>query len=228
MGDVHPLRANVPAIAEATLPANYQAAKKAIAECIAMDQVAAWADEAKAIAAYARMAEDDTLLFQAMRIRALSFRRCGELLKEIEPKRGARTDLGGTLPLSRKAAAEAAGLTDDERKDMLRVAAIPKNKFDLLMEGSQPVSINALAEMGTQHRPAEPLSREEEAQLAVKRVEQARADEAAREKREDEEAERAAAEKELLELLNEHLPPDARKRFWRLVRMCGVAFLLRH
>ena len=46
-------------------------------------------------------------------------RRCGELLKEIESKQGARSDLGDVSP--RSEAAKKAGLSDDQRKTALRV-----------------------------------------------------------------------------------------------------------
>lgn len=70
------------------------------------------------------------------RIQARALRRCGELLKQIEPAPGARTDLGqaptrGSIemvesgtPMTRREAAQAAGLSEHQRKTALRVANV--------------------------------------------------------------------------------------------------------
>lgn len=70
----------------------------------------------------------------ATRIKARAIRRCGELLKQIEgaknqhdaKSRGAR----GAAPPSRSAAATAAGLSRDQKRDALRVASIPADDFE--------------------------------------------------------------------------------------------------
>ena len=60
------MSANVPAelpnIADARLPAAYETAKQALAECSRIDECQNWADRAAALASYARQARDDTLL----------------------------------------------------------------------------------------------------------------------------------------------------------------------
>lgn len=69
-----------------------------------------------------------------MRVRARAIRRCGELLQAIAPGRGANQNIKGDAPpnvLTRKAAAEQAGLSDDQRKTALRLAAIPAEEFEL-------------------------------------------------------------------------------------------------
>jgi hypothetical protein len=60
------------------------------------------------------------LLGQAGRIQARAISRCGELLKQIEPKPGARTDLGRAH--TRGSVATQAGLSERQRKTALRVA----------------------------------------------------------------------------------------------------------
>ena len=127
---------NLPAKATTKLPATYEAAKKAIAELDRIDECAKWADTAKAIAAYAKMAADDELLYKAHRIKARATRRMGELLSEVEPSKGggSPSTRAASGPSGRKAAGDAAGISERQRKTALRIASIPKDKFDELVE----------------------------------------------------------------------------------------------
>lgn len=65
----------------------------------------------------------------AERIQARAIRRCGELLKQIEPAPGARTDIeprdGTVQGLTRTEAARDAGLSERQQKTALRVATVP-------------------------------------------------------------------------------------------------------
>jgi hypothetical protein len=135
---------------EARLPATYTAAQKAIAQLERVDECRAWADKAAALASYARQARDDTLRVMAVRIQARAERRCGELLKQIAPANGARTDLG-TVP-TRGSAAEGAGLSERQRKTALRIAAVPERTFEAAIEAARPPTITQLAHLGTQSR----------------------------------------------------------------------------
>ena len=69
-----------PAIADAQLPANYQAAKLALLECSRVDECQDWADKMAAMASYARQSEDEELGKMCRRIqaRALELRRVAE------------------------------------------------------------------------------------------------------------------------------------------------------
>ena len=73
-----------PAISEARLPAVYETAKLALAQCTRIDECQSWADKAEAMASYARQAKDDSLRKMADRIQARAIRRCGELLRQIQ------------------------------------------------------------------------------------------------------------------------------------------------
>jgi hypothetical protein len=98
------LPANLPSVAHAKIPATYQAAKTAIAECVRVDECQDWADKAEALASYARQADDDSLRRMANRIQARGIRRCGELIREIAPKEmgGPRAIGNGTVTNSMK------------------------------------------------------------------------------------------------------------------------------
>lgn len=143
-----------PAIVNAKLPATYEAARIAIAECDRIDECKTWADKAAALASYARQAKDDSLAVMARRIQARALRRGGELLKQVYPANGARTDLG-TVP-TRGDAAEAAGMSERQRKTALRVANVPEVAFDAQVESPRPPSITQLAEQGRIRRVLEP------------------------------------------------------------------------
>lgn len=57
-------------------------------------------------------------------------------------------------PESMRAAAEAAGLSRHQMKQALRVAHVPDDVFETLVESDNPPPITALARLGTQPAPA--------------------------------------------------------------------------
>lgn len=140
---------------DAQLPARYEAARIAIAECQRIDECQDWADRAAALASYARQADDLELENNCKRIRDRAVRRCGELLKEVEPARGANQNINDgidTKVLTRKDVADAAGLSDRQRVTALRVASIPEDEFEAAVESDNPPTASQLAERGTKHR----------------------------------------------------------------------------
>jgi hypothetical protein len=141
---------NLPVEAGARLPATYEAAKKALAECTKIDECRDWADKAAAMASYARQASDHGLLNLAQRIQARATRRYGELLKQVERAPGARTDLGRAP--TRGSAAAAAGLSEHQAKQGLRVASIPEAEFERAVASESPPTITELAAQGTARR----------------------------------------------------------------------------
>ena len=146
--------ANLPSVAHAKLPAAYSAAKTALATCGRIDECRDWADKAAAMASYARQAGDDTLRKQADRIQARAIRRCGELLKAIEPKPGARTDREpSTGDGTRSQAARDAGLSKRQQVTATRVANVPEFDFERDVESDEPPTVTALAERGRRTAP---------------------------------------------------------------------------
>src|SRR5262245_59281738 len=86
-----------------------------------------------------------------MRIQARAIRRCGELLKKIEPAKNQHEvdkRARGRAPPSRTAAARSAGLSRDQQRDALRVASIPRDRFERQVESANPPTITELAEQG--------------------------------------------------------------------------------
>ena len=148
-------------ISSARLPQTYETAKNALAECSRIDECQAWADKAEAMASYAKQAKDESLRKMADRIQARAIRRCGELLKQIEPAHGANQNIrDGAVPnVSRKQAATAAGLSERQRKTALRVASVPEPQFIAVVESENPPTVSKLAEIGTQKREPPPAPR---------------------------------------------------------------------
>jgi hypothetical protein len=138
----------------ARLPSSYHAAKGALRACVSVDECKDWADKASALASYAKQAGDTQLEDMAKRIRARAMRRAGELLKLVEPATGlhnspaAKTD--GTVPLSRKSAAAEAGFSERQAKTAQRIATIPEDAFEDMVE--RGATVTELAAAGTQTR----------------------------------------------------------------------------
>ena len=146
----------------ATLPGNYEKARTAIATCQRIDECKDWADKAKALASYAKQANDDTLWQMATRIQMRASRRCGELLAAIAPHPGGRPktrDANGPS-FSRARAAFDAGLSERQRKTVLRVASVSKEEFEEAVESDAPPTLTEMAERGTKTKTIEEELRE--------------------------------------------------------------------
>lgn len=137
----------------ATLPSTYHAAKRAISQCASIDECKEWSDKAAALASYAKQAGDDQLEKMARRIRARATRRAGEILKQIEPAQGGdrgnqHRQRDGSVPLpSRRQAAADAGLSERQQKTAQRLANIPEDDFEGMVEAD--ATITQLADAGT-------------------------------------------------------------------------------
>ena len=146
----------LPDVSQASLPETYTNAKTALAECTKVDECQSWGDKAEAMASYARQAEDEQLRKMADRIQARAIRRCGELLKQVEPASGERTDLepkDGTVPRStRESVATEAGLSERQRKTALRTANVPDDEFEQAVESEKPPTVTKLADQGKKKR----------------------------------------------------------------------------
>ena len=135
-------------VAQARLPQSYENAKLALCECYRIDECLDWRNKAEAIASYARQARDQELERIASRIRARATRRCGELLSEFDA-RGRKND---ESVISRTVAATEAGLTERQRVSAVRIAAIPRERFEDVVESEDPPRLSALAAMGAGKR----------------------------------------------------------------------------
>jgi hypothetical protein len=147
------LPANVD-VARARLPATYEHAKIALASCERIDECWEWANKAEALASYAKMADDDSLRQLSDRIQARAVRRMGELLKQFDGQ-GRRTDQHkeGTLQkLTQTEMAKSVGISEHQRKQAVRVANVPAEKFETAIEQPKPATVTQLADIGKQSR----------------------------------------------------------------------------
>lgn len=149
---------NLPAnisVSNAKLPATYEAAKAALAQCTTVDECKDWADKAAALASYARMAEDETLLHMAKRIQARAYRRMNEVLQAIDGRNGQNLPGAksvGTDTFSRHDAAAAAGLSKRQQVTAARIGNVPEDEFEAAIEADKPPTLTKLAEMGRKPR----------------------------------------------------------------------------
>jgi hypothetical protein len=137
----------------ARLPAVYEEAKRALAECSRIDECMEWANKAEAIASYARQSKDDSLQKMAVRIQGRAIRRCGELLKFFKSVGGRPTAeeklVGAPPPVSQKTVGTEAGMSKDQMVTAVRVANVPAKDFERQMASEKPPSVTKLAEQGT-------------------------------------------------------------------------------
>jgi hypothetical protein len=149
------LPSNLPDIARAALPATYERACTALATCDRIDECKDWADKAAALASYAKQADDQTLHRLATRISARAIRRAGELLKTFQSNGGRPSkQVGASPPVSQRHMADAAGMSKDQEVTAVRVANVPDDEFEALVESDNPPTVTALAERGTDKQPA--------------------------------------------------------------------------
>jgi hypothetical protein len=140
----------LPSIHNATLPEVYLKACTVMAECSSIDECKDWADKTAALASYAKMSDDDTLMKFAMRIQSRAIRKCGELLRQIKSAHGANQNIseGDHTNVTRTSMAKSAGMSKHQQVQAVRVAAVPHSEFAQLVESDNPPTVTKLAEMG--------------------------------------------------------------------------------
>jgi hypothetical protein len=119
----------------------YDAARSALAECKAVDEVKAWADKAEAMRAYGRMAKDKTLEVDAAEIRIRAERRLGEMIAAQKSDGGLSRGAAGaginqhTPSEVRSSVTTApkladAGISKDLSARAQKLAAVPEAEFE--------------------------------------------------------------------------------------------------
>lgn len=123
-------------------------AKTALSECSRIDECQEWADKARALASYAKQSKDDSLRKMAERIQSRAINRCGELLKQVDGRGNNQHSVGAHTTLSQRQAAKDANLSKHQQVQAVRVANIPRDQFESLVESDNPPTVTKLAEMG--------------------------------------------------------------------------------
>jgi N6-adenosine-specific RNA methylase IME4 len=152
-----------------SLPALYEAAKRALAECRNVDDAKLLRDKALALVVFAAQARDKTLIQDATEIRLRAERRAGELLAEMK-ERGEREDRGG----DRKSKSSGAtlilpkltdlGVTKSQSSNWQRMAGLEAEAFEARVDRAKRKAINVLD--GTSRRTRQELHAEDEARVA--------------------------------------------------------------
>ena len=142
-----------------SLPELYEQTKVASAQVTRLEDCKISNDKALALAAYAERARDPELRAHCRRVVAVWTRRAGQLLSEIRPSRGGRPAETREVDLpsfpTRKDAAADAGVSEYQRRIALRLARIPQDAFDRLVERPEPATIDELEAAGRAVRAAE-------------------------------------------------------------------------
>lgn len=114
----------------------YEAARTALSECKAVDEVKQWADKAAAMQAYGRMAKDKTLEIDAAEIRIRAERKLGEMLAAQKENTG--LNVGGR-PSQKPVVNDDqfhtptlkdAGISKDLSSRSQKLAAVPEQEFE--------------------------------------------------------------------------------------------------
>ncbi|MBK7542486.1 MAG: hypothetical protein IPI57_12040 [Candidatus Competibacteraceae bacterium] len=145
-------------VENAKLPAVYERAKQALAECARIDECKDWANKAEALASYFQQSKNEQMMKDCRRIQARAIERCGELLKQVESGTGKNNQYaqvksdGPVMLQSRTQVATAAGLSERQKVTALRVVSVPKEQRDALIESENPPTVTQLAEQGKESR----------------------------------------------------------------------------
>jgi hypothetical protein len=108
----------------------YEAARKALAEAVAFDEVMNIMNIAEQAALYAKQANDNDLIEKATEIRVRAQRKAGEMLVQAR-EQGQRAASGGTLRKESSAATlSQIGITKDQSSRYQQLAAMPAEHFE--------------------------------------------------------------------------------------------------
>ena len=129
----------------------YEGAKQALALFVSVDECKDFADKFAALAVYARQAHDPELELHARRFRARSVRRLGEISKTLEtvvggPGRGKSLPDTGK-PFSKHAVLKTAGISTSQAHIAEKIAAVPADRFERMVETSVPSELTIAALM---------------------------------------------------------------------------------
>jgi hypothetical protein len=148
---------------EVDLPKNYQKAVLALEECNSLDEIKDYSDKMTALALYYKQANDSVLENLATRIKHRAKRRMGELLKQFDGRglytegnqytgQNGKNDVNVNSPNSINYIGSSIGLTERQKTEAIRLANIPEQKFEELIESDKVPTASQLADIGTKKR----------------------------------------------------------------------------
>jgi hypothetical protein len=126
----------------------YNAARTALAEAHAVDEVKDIRDKAEAMAAYARQAHDTEMIAWVTEIKVRAERRAGELLAELPKSAGTKGQLhgkssGGHIVVPPEESAKTLadlGISKNESSRWQKLAAVPEDKFEQAVSAAKEIA----------------------------------------------------------------------------------------
>jgi len=129
-------------VKRSTLPVEYEEAIRNLVACVTIDEAKYWSNKADALAAWARIYENDQAGLEARRLKLHAYRRMGELARELRPGGGAKGIPGSVKgPVSLLVEK---GLKTHQANCASAAARMPAKKFVALVESRRPPAVGAL------------------------------------------------------------------------------------
>ena len=125
----------------------YNAACRALAEAIRVDEVKSIRDKAVAMQVYAKLAKDRVLIDQATEIRLRAERRAGELLAQMEKNKGAvpgKTGRKGLPVLDGAPKLSDLDISKSQSSRWQKLADVPEDDFEELVAGAKQNACDAV------------------------------------------------------------------------------------
>jgi hypothetical protein len=150
-----------------SLPAAFDDAKRALAECRNIDDARLLRNRALALVVFAQQAKDRSLIEDATEIKLRAERRAGELLRESEKNKGAipgRTGRKGRPVLDPTPTLANLGITKTQSSHWQRLATMPAVHFEATIARVTRKAVNALDRAGRRTR--QQMHSDDEARVA--------------------------------------------------------------
>ena len=112
------------------VPVEYETAVRSLQQCVDLNESKYWSDKADALAAWAKIYQNDEALRKAKMLKLHAFRRMGALAGELKPLKNAA---GGRQPGSIRALTDA-GLSYNSAIAARRLASVSNKRFDKILE----------------------------------------------------------------------------------------------
>lgn len=122
----------------------YNAARTALAEAHAIDEVKDIRDKAEAMAAYARQAKDTDMIAWVTEIKVRAERRAGQLLAEMPKNTGAKGSVstGSTIRpvMDKSPTLSDMGISKDQSSRWQKLAAVTEEKFEQAVSAAKEIA----------------------------------------------------------------------------------------